>query len=186
MSRCGSTASRVGEVLTYLHPRFACLVPAIAIGAAAERGRIAPIPIFLFLWTTCVSPVASRAPNPAQFSARRFVYCPIAHWIWSPNGWAYKWYVYDYAGGGPVEIASGITGLVYSLYLGPRHGYGTEKLNAMRPHNVSHVFIGTVLLWAGWLGFNGGSTFAANLKAALAISCTNRTRIVTDPSRARH
>lgn len=78
----------------------------------------------------------------------------------------------DYAGGGPVEIASGVTGLAYSLYLGKRRGFGTERL-AFKPHNVSHIFIGTLLLWVGWLGFNGGSTFAANLKAALAIVNTN-------------
>ena len=61
---------------------------------------------------------------------------------------------------------------MYSYYLGKRRGYGTTALS-FRPHSVTHLYIGTVFLWVGWLGFNGGSTFAANLKAGLAILNTN-------------
>ncbi|KAK4699001.1 ammonium transporter, Amt family, partial [Phenoliferia sp. Uapishka_3] len=132
---------------------FAALVPAVAIGAAAERGRVLPAMIFFFAWGT-------------------LVYNPIAHAVWAPEGWAYKLGVLDYAGGGPIEICSGVTGLVYSLFLGKRRGFGTERL-AYKPHSISNIFIGTVFLWAGWLGFNGGSTFAANLKAGLAVLNTN-------------
>lgn len=38
-----------------------------------------------------------------------------------------------------------------------------------RPHNVSLVAMGTFILWVGWLGFNGGSAFGANLRSVLAI-----------------
>jgi Amt family ammonium transporter len=76
------------------------------------------------------------------------------------------------AGGVPVEIASGIGGLAYSYFIGKRRGYGTERI-LYKPHNVGHVILGTILLWVGWLGFNAGSTFAANLKAALAAFNTN-------------
>lgn len=132
---------------------FAALVPAIALGAACERARVWPFLVLTFAWST-------------------LVFDPIACWIWAPNGWAFKWGVLDYAGGGPVEIASGISGTVISYYLGPRHGYGTERL-LFKPHNVSHVVLGTILLWVGWLGFNGGSTFAANLRAGMSIATTN-------------
>ncbi|EIM21371.1 ammonium transporter [Wallemia mellicola CBS 633.66] len=132
---------------------FACLVPAIMIGAAAERSRVAPAMVFIFVWTT-------------------LCYDPLVAWIWNPNGWAYKWGVLDYAGGVPVEIASGVSGLVYSIFIGKRRGYGTEAV-LFKPHNVSHIVLGTVLLWAGWLGFNGGSTYAANLKAGMSILTTN-------------
>lgn len=37
----------------------------------------------------------------------------------------------------------------------------------------SHVVLGTVLLWVGWLGFNGGSCFAASLRATMAVFVTN-------------
>ncbi|EGG01591.1 uncharacterized protein MELLADRAFT_24225, partial [Melampsora larici-populina 98AG31] len=132
---------------------FAALVPAVAIGAAAERGRIGPSMIFVFAWATVV-------------------YCPLVSWIWNPNGWAFKWGVLDYAGGVPIEICSGATGLSYSIFLGRRRGFGTHILN-FKPHNTSHIVLGTALLWAGWLGFNGGSAYAANIKAALAICVTN-------------
>lgn len=41
-----------------------------------------------------------------------------------------------------------------------------------RPHNVSFVLLGTILLWFGWLGFNGGSAFGANLRAVMAVWST--------------
>ncbi|EST08770.1 Ammonium transporter AmtB-like domain protein [Kalmanozyma brasiliensis GHG001] len=146
--------NKVPEIVYAIYQcMFANLVPAIAIGAACERGRVWPFLIFTFVWTT-------------------LVYDVIACWVWNPTGWAFKWGVLDYAGGGPVEINSGITGLVISYYLGPRHGYGTERL-LFKPHNVSYIFLGTAFLWFGWLGFNGGSVFAANLRAAMAISTTN-------------
>ncbi|OCF42935.1 amt family ammonium transporter [Kwoniella heveanensis CBS 569] len=138
---------------------FACLVPAVLLGAAAERSRILPAMLFIFAWTT-------------------LVYDMLAHWIWSVNGWAYKWGILTPvpllvdAGGVPVEIASGTAGLAYSYFIGKRRGYGTERV-AFKPSNVSHVVLGTVFLWVGWLGFNGGSCFAASLKAALAIFNTN-------------
>lgn len=55
---------------------FAALVPAVLLGAAAERSRTLPAMIFIFCWTT-------------------LVYDPLAHWIWSSNGWAYKWGVLE-------------------------------------------------------------------------------------------
>lgn len=69
-------------------------------------------------------------------------------------------------GGGPVEIGSGIAGLAYSWVLGRR---SEKELLNFRPHNVSMVGLGTFILWFGWLGFNGGSAFGANLRAVLAI-----------------
>jgi Amt family ammonium transporter len=37
-----------------------------------------------------------------------------------------------------------------------------------RPHNISLITLGTIILWFGWLGFNGGSAFGANLRAVMA------------------
>jgi len=132
---------------------FANLVPAVLLGAAAERSRTLPAMIFIFCWTT-------------------LVYDVLAHWIWSTNGWAAKWGVLDYAGGVPVEIASGAGGLAYSYFIGKRRGYGTERV-MFKPSNVSSITLGTVMLWVGWMGFNGGSCFAASLKAAFSIFNTN-------------
>lgn len=121
------------------------------MGALAERGRIAPIVLFSFLWTT-------------------LVYCPLTHWVWAPGGWAFKWGVLDYAGGGPVEIGSGVGGLAYAMVLGRRK---EDQLVNFRPHNVSLICLGTFLLWFGWLGFNAGSAFGANLRAVYAAWNSN-------------
>ena len=80
---------------------LARLQVAILIGALAERGRIAPVVLFSFVWTT-------------------LVYCPLAYWVWAPGGWAFKWGVLDFSGGGPVEIGSGVGGFAYALVLGRR------------------------------------------------------------------
>lgn len=130
---------------------FAAITPALAIGAAAERGRILPTAVFIFIWST-------------------LVYDPIACWTWNYNGWSYVLGGLDFAGGTPVHISSGAAALAYCLVLGKRHGHGTEEF---KPHNVANTVIGTAFLWFGWFGFNGGSELAANGRAALACVVTN-------------
>lgn len=126
--------------------QFCAVTAALVIGSVAERGRVLPAMVFVFFWAT-------------------LVYCPVACWAWNVNGWAYNYGVLDYAGGGPVEIGSGVSALAYSWVLGRRN----EKMMLnFRPHNISLITIGTVFLWFGWLGFNGGSAFGANLRAAMA------------------
>jgi hypothetical protein len=78
----------------------------------------------------------------------------------------------DFAGGTPVHISSGTAALAISIFLGKRRGYGTERL-AYKPHNTTYVVLGTVFLWFGWFGFNGGSALSANLRAAQACIVTN-------------
>ncbi|TFK33405.1 ammonium transporter [Crucibulum laeve] len=132
---------------------FACITAALAVGAIAERGRLGPILVFIFLWTT-------------------LVYDPIACWTWNSNGWSFVLGGLDFAGGTPVHISSGTAALAISVYLGRRRGYGTERL-AYKPHNTTYVVLGTVLLWFGWFGFNGGSALSANLRAVQACIVTN-------------
>jgi Amt family ammonium transporter len=132
---------------------FAAITVALAIGAAAERGRLAPAMAFAFVWSTVI-------------------YDPIACWTWNPSGWVYKHGGLDFAGGTPVHISSGAAALAYSLMLGKRRGHGTHELN-YRPHNVTHIVIGTVFLWVGWFGFNAGSALAANMRAVMAAVVTN-------------
>ncbi|KAL7410359.1 ammonium transporter AmtB-like domain-containing protein [Mrakia frigida] len=132
---------------------FACIATVLAIGGMAERARMGPTLVFMFLWAT-------------------IVYCPIACWTWSANGWSYVMGGLDFAGGTPVHISSGTAALAIALYLGKRRGYGTERLS-FRPHNTSYVILGTVFLWFGWFGFNGGSAMSANLRAVSACIVTN-------------
>lgn len=73
----------------------------------------------------------------------------------------------DFAGGGPVHMASGFSGLAYAIMLGKRKNPGNSK-----PHNISNVFLGTALLWFGWFGFNGASAVGATPRAAMAAFVT--------------
>ncbi|KAG9225593.1 hypothetical protein CCMSSC00406_0003096 [Pleurotus cornucopiae] len=132
---------------------FAAITPMLAVGAFAERARLGPAMAFVFFWST-------------------LVYDPIANWTWNPNGWSFIMGGLDFAGGTPVHISSGTAALAISIYLGKRTGYGSERL-AYKPHNTSYVVLGTVFLWFGWFGFNGGSALAANLRAAMACVVTN-------------
>lgn len=123
---------------------FAILTVALVSGAIADRAKFSAWMIFVPVWAT-------------------IVYAPIAHWVWTPDGWLAKFGALDYAGGLVVEIASGASALALALVLGPRVGF---KVDAMRPHNLPFVLLGAGLLWFGWFGFNAGSALAANGTAA--------------------
>lgn len=152
----GSVEDTIPELLFATYQGMFCMVTlAIIMGGAAERGRLFPAMVFTFIWAT-------------------LVYCPLACWAWGPEGWAGSWGVLDYAGGGPVEIGSGVGGLGYAIALGRRKD---KLLLNYRPHNVSLVTLGTILLWFGWLGFNGGSALGANLRAIYAIFNSNLTAV---------
>lgn len=147
-------SSKIPDLLFAIYQgMFACITVALAVGAVAERGRMLPCVVFMFIWTTVV-------------------YDPIACWTWNSSGWAFNMGGLDFAGGTPVHIASGTAALAYSYALGKRAGHGTQALN-FRPHNVTHIVIGTVFLWVGWFGFNAGSALSANLRAIMAAVVTN-------------
>lgn len=147
-------SDRVPDLLFAVYQgMFASITVALAVGAVAERGRMLPCVVFMFIWST-------------------IIYDAIACWTWNPAGWVYRMGGLDFAGGTPVHISSGSAALAYSLMLGKRRGHGTHELN-FRPHNVTQVIIGTVFLWVGWFGFNAGSALSANLRAVMAAVVTN-------------
>ena len=129
---------------------FAIITFALILGATAERMRLGVTVAFAALWSV-------------------LVYAPVAHWIWHPNGWLAKMGHMDFAGGTVVHIASGVSGLVAAVVLGPRRGFGKEP---MVPYNLMITVIGAGLLWAGWFGFNAGSAFEASTRAAGALLAT--------------
>ena len=138
---------------------FACITPALIVGAFAERIKFTPLMLFVVAWLT-------------------IVYFPIAHmvWYWSgpdflpdtPTDTGLLWGMgaLDFAGGTVVHINAGIAGLVGCLMIGKRIGYGRE---ATPPHSLTMTMIGASLLWVGWFGFNAGSNLEANGLAALAF-----------------
>ncbi len=129
---------------------FAIIAFALVLGATAERMRLGVTVLFAGLWML-------------------LVYAPVAHWIWHPTGWLAKMGHMDFAGGTVVHIASGVTGLVAAIVIGPRRGFGKEP---MIPHNLMITVLGAGLLWAGWFGFNAGSALGATPRAAGALMVT--------------
>jgi Amt family ammonium transporter len=130
---------------------FAIITPALIVGAFVDRMKFGAMLIFMVLWSLVV-------------------YAPIAHWVWSPNGFLFKDGVLDFAGGTVVHINAGVAGLVCCLVLGRRAGYGREP---MAPHNLVLTLIGASLLWVGWFGFNAGSQVAADGRAGMAMAVTH-------------
>jgi Amt family ammonium transporter len=131
---------------------FAIITPALIAGAFAERMKFSAMLWFIGLWAI-------------------FVYGPVAHWVWGPDGFLNStneaaWTkVLDFAGGTVVHINSGVAGLMCALMLGPRR-------DTAPPHNVVLTFIGASLLWVGWFGFNAGSATTAGMQAGMAMTVT--------------
>jgi len=161
---------------------FACITPALIVGAFAERIRFSAVLVFVTLWVT-------------------FIYFPIAHMVWywagpdaiadaakalaaatddaakaaaqtkldavmADAGLAFQWGALDFAGGTVVHINAGIAGLVGAIMIGKRVGYGKEL---MAPHSLTMTMVGASLLWVGWFGFNAGSNLEASGGAVLAM-----------------
>ncbi len=126
---------------------FACITPALIVGAFAERIKFSATILFVALWVT-------------------FVYFPIAHMVWDANGLLFKMGALDFAGGTVVHINAGIAGLVGAIVIGKRKGLGRDM---MAPHSMPLTMIGAAILWVGWFGFNAGSALEANGTAALAM-----------------
>ncbi len=128
---------------------FAMITAAIIGGSLAGRMKFGAFLTFVTIWILVI-------------------YAPLAHMVWGGDGSFIGDTIgaLDFAGGDVVHISSGLTGLVLCLLLGKRHGFGSVN---HRPHNVPFVVLGVTLLWFGWFGFNGGSAFAANGIAGLAL-----------------
>jgi ammonium transporter, Amt family len=135
---------------------FACITPALIVGAVAERIKFSAMILFAILWVT-------------------LVYFPIAHMVWfwggpsaygDPAGLIFGFGAIDFAGGTVVHINAGIAGLVGALLLGKRIGFQKE---IMAPHSMTLTMVGAAMLWVGWFGFNAGSNLEANSYASLAF-----------------
>ncbi len=138
---------------------FACITPALIVGAFAERVKFSSLMVFTVLWLTCI-------------------YFPMAHMVWywagpdflpdAPTDAGYLWAMgaLDFAGGTVVHINAGIAGLVGCIMIGKRIGFGKE---ATPPHSLTMTMIGASLLWVGWFGFNAGSNLEANGVTAVAF-----------------
>lgn len=133
--------------------KFAIIAPALITGGFAERVRFWGYLLFMVLF--CI-----------------FIYCPLAHWTWHPDGFLMQWGVLDFAGGTVVHISAGMAALAGAMFLGRRKVH-EEQGHVSTPVNIPYVLLGTGLLWFGWFGFNAGSALAADTLAVTAFVNTN-------------
>ena len=129
---------------------FAIITAALISGGTTDRIKFPSFVVLISLWLFCV-------------------YIPLAHWVFSPEGWLATHGVLDFAGGTVVEINSGFSTLAIVLVLGRRRGWPGE---AMVPHSVPLSLLGVGILWFGWFGFNAGSSLAMNSVAVSAFIAT--------------
>src|SRR3954452_1101392 len=130
---------------------FAVITPALITGASADRLKFGAYCLFIGIWLLVV-------------------YAPIAHWVFSPEGWLFQKGAEDFAGGTVVHANAGAAGLALAIVLGKRLGW---KKDPMRPHTLPFTLLGAGLLWFGWFGFNAGSALGANGLAGVAFVNTN-------------
>ncbi|GIQ57941.1 ammonium transporter [Flavobacterium collinsii] len=127
--------------------KFAIITPALITGAFAERVRFWAYLLFMVLFII-------------------FIYSPLAHMTWHPDGVFFKMGVLDFAGGTVVHMSAGWAALAGAIFLGKR------KLQKVNPARITYVLLGTGLLWFGWFGFNAGSALGANGLAVQALGTT--------------
>lgn len=128
--------------------KFAVITPAIITGSFAERVRFISYLLFICFFTL-------------------FIYTPLCHMVWHPNGLLGAYFgIKDFAGGTVVHMSAGFAALAGALTLGKR------KNSEHIPTNIPFVLLGTGMLWFGWFGFNAGSSLGANGTAAIAFATT--------------
>ena len=132
--------------------KFAIITPALITGSFAERVRFTSYLLFMVLFSL-------------------FIYSPLAHWTWHPDGFLHKLGVLDFAGGTVVHMSAGFAALAGAITLGRRQTHRNGELHT--PANVPFVMLGTGMLWFGWFGFNAGSALSASGQAAMAFATTN-------------
>ena len=130
--------------------KFAIITPSLITGSFAERVKFSAYLVFMILF--CL-----------------FIYCPLAHCTWHPDGLFRQWGVVDFAGGIVVHASSGVAALAGALFLGRR----VQREHSDAPANIPYVVLGAAMLWLGWFGFNAGSSLHADAVAVKAFLNTN-------------
>lgn len=137
-------------LFAFFQLKFAIITPALVTGTFAERIKFKSYILFLVLFSL-------------------FIYAPLAHMTWHPEGFFFQMGVLDFAGGTVVHMSAGIAALAASIYLRNK----SEEKAHISPANIPFVLLGTGLLWFGWFGFNAGSALGAGPLAASAFATTN-------------
>jgi Amt family ammonium transporter len=118
---------------------FVATAMSIVSGAVAERMK---------LWSFFMFSVVLTG----------FIYPMQGFWKWG-GGWLDQAGFLDFAGSGVVHLCGAAAALAGVILLGARKGkYGKNgQVNAIPGANLPLAALGTLILWLGWFGFNGGS-----------------------------
>jgi ammonia channel protein AmtB len=177
----GVLADPIGTIPAILFSEFQLVfeatVCAIAVGGACERGRTLPLIPFIMVgsWSSFDEMILTLEQLWATF-----IYCPLAHMVWSDTGFLGQLGVLDFAGGTPVHICSGASATALSLYLS--HPLFRSKRSSSRtpshlklhgPGNSMSQLIALVIIWNAWLAFDAGTTLSLNFKSLMALCVTN-------------
>ena len=144
------------------HAMFASTSATIVSGAVAERIKFSSYLILTLLFSTLVYPV-------------------LGHWVWGgaleggKTGWLVQLGFLDFAGGAVVHATGGWISLAALLVLGSRIGrYNADgSVNRITGAGLQTSIFGTLILWFGWFGFNGGSTLALSADVPAIIVKTS-------------
>src|SRR6478736_63707 len=139
-------------LFAFFQLKFAIITPALITGTFAERIRFTSYILFMVLFSI-------------------FIYAPLAHMTWHPQGFLFNLGVLDFAGGTVVHMSAGFAALAAAMYFKMTKNEEDKTVHA--PANIPFVLLGTGLLWFGWFGFNAGSAVGANSLAAIAFATTN-------------
>jgi Amt family ammonium transporter len=135
---------------------FAATAATIVSGAVAERIKYHSFIIFAFLMTA-------------------FIYPVTGHWVWGGGELGANQNFWDFAGSTVVHSVGGWAALTGAIILGPRLGKFSAdgKINGIPGHSMMAAFIGCLILWLGWFGFNPGSTMAVGDGVLLSTIAVN-------------
>ena len=128
---------------------FVATAMSIVSGAVAERMKLWSFFLFTIVLTGFIYPVQG-------------------FWKWG-GGWLDQLGFQDFAGSGVVHLCGAAAALAGVLVLGPRKGkYGPRgEVQAIPGCNLPLATLGTIILWLGWFGFNGGSELRmSNIESA--------------------
>lgn len=138
---------------------FVATAMSIVSGAVAERMKLWSFLAFAVVMTSVIYPMEGSWTWGGQPVFGLYTLADL--------GWS------DFAGSGIVHLAGASAALAGVLILGPRKGkYGPNgEINAIPGANLPLAALGTMILWLGWFGFNGGSVLAtASVESANAVA----------------
>ncbi len=134
--------------LFFFQAAFATTAATIVSGAIAERAKFMAYVLISIALTVLIYPV-------------------VGHWVWG-RGFLADMGFTDFAGSTVVHAVGGWAALVAAIMIGPRLGRFDKKIQNgnFAGHNIPIAALGTLILWFGWYGFNGGSNLGISTPEA--------------------